>query len=949
MNAAITPESVTLEPGQQVECTISLTVSPQLCPGMHETTRIRFCPDGPELTLQTLCALPHPTIYHDAAGWRRVWNNIGKDERFRAVYESWRQTAEQWQPEPAAEGADYCYFTDTETPVMCAAYCYALTGEEQFAQKLVQFFRYFAQSYPRRLRGCHQSYVQEGHFFQHLAIPYDIVYHSPLLTAADHAAIQHCFRLYMAMLDKDIRNGHISNWVLSEVTGAVYCALAMQDWAAVERFVFGPGGTVQQLCCGAFSDGWWHEGSIGYNTWVSSMFLHTAHALRPFGVDMVYADFPLNASLEVRSTFAARPVEAPFAMVNRKWGGTQRPSLHIKDLFDAVVPFLDWRGVMFGVNDSDEKTIDGVHFGSTYELAYHYYRDPAYLPIIRSFAEPDVVFGTPGLPPADNTASSRCAVSDNIGLALLRSQTPGRPQREQIQAVLHYGSHGGAHGHFDIGDLLSVMRCGRSLFNPECSWWGYRHFMYKWHVQNSLTKNMLNVDDKMQLPADSRRILFYSGQRLQAAGVEVCARWAYPPYGGMDYDDSPGDFAKRLRMNTAWFPIDPSLCYAQISGETEPVFQRRLLAVTDDYLVLFDYAAGSEPHQYETTFQFKGLRALENVAPTKHTDQYTTDPASDGQMITDCRWYEGQGTVTARFLNRFGPGVVRGDPSCTESALCGDRSYHNEPGELHMDVYAAWPPAPTVVTGLMATYIGWPADKDGYNIPLQWRVLTDGETAAHGAFDAWILGRGEADIPLNGVTTLTLCAVQGDVANEKGQPVRTPPALFWGNAVLTLADGTTRRLCELPYTARNVLPSAGIGRDYEGGRVLVMGRELPDALPASTIDHTAEGQLEFDLTGLDAVRLQLCIGADPYPGSEDQRRRFLAFRASAAPAARFITVLEPYESRRMVQKVTAEGPDAVTVTLTDGRVQTITVQNMESGVPSMILSEHDFREATSKS
>lgn len=39
-------------------------------------------------------------------------------------------------------------------------------------------------------------------------------------------------------------------------------------------------------------------------------------------------------------------------------------------MLDAVIPFLDERGVLFGINDSDEKKIEGVHFGSTFDLAY---------------------------------------------------------------------------------------------------------------------------------------------------------------------------------------------------------------------------------------------------------------------------------------------------------------------------------------------------------------------------------------------------------------------------------------------------------------------------------------------------------------------------------------------------------------------------------------------------
>ena len=954
MNAAVSPAEFILAPGGEQTFTVTLTVPDQMVPGGHEATTLRLIANGDSaaaaaLTLHTMRALPHPYIYHDAAGWQGVAQKIDRYPQFRPAYEKWKKTADAWQPAPPFPGKPYCYYTDTETATMSTAYLYALTGERGYAEKLAQFFRYFtdeADGYPARKRGCHQSYVQEGHFFQHLAIPYDLIHDSGVLTPADHTAIEKTFRLYMSMLDKDIRNGKISNWNLSEVTGALYCAMALQDWALIDRFAFGPGGSIRLFTCGAFNDGWWHEGSIGYNTWVSSLMLHTARALVPFGVDLIYAGIPVPYSKEVSSTYACRAAQPDFAMVNQKWGNNQTTCLHIKDLFDAILPFLDWRGVMFGVNDSDEKTIDGVHFGSTYDLAYTYYKDPEYLAVIRSFAEPDPVFGHGELPDYTPTSVSRNAVSDNIGIAMLRSQTPGREQKDQLQAVLHYGSHGGAHGHFDITDLLSVMRGGKSLYNPECSWWGYRHFMYKWHVQNSLTKNMVNVDDKMQLPADSRRILFYSGKALQAAGVATTCQWSYPPYGGMDYDDSQGDFEKRLKMNVAYFPIDKSLPYAKLTGQTEPVAQRRVMAVTDDYIVLFDYMAGQRPHQFETTFQLKGLRELcaPTLTKTGHTDQYTTDPASDGQIITDCTWYTAEGTSAARFSNTFGTFDSHGKPVASPVILMGDRSYHNLPGTLNADVYTAWPPKTTQVMGLMATYIGWPVDLDGYNIPLAYRAEADGKTLAAGEFDAWILGKGEIDADITGTKTLRLVIRQGDVLNEKEEPLTTPQAVFWGDAVLTLADGSAKRLSELPYTAQNTDAGCGIGKDYEGGRVEIVGRELPDAIPASPLDHGAEGVLCWDLTGLGAVRLHAVTGIDPYPGSEDQRRRFYAVRVpEKTTEARFVTLLEPYEGKRMVESVTAPDADHLSVTLRDGRMQTLALTGLAGDAPAPVLSFTETR------
>ncbi len=104
--------------------------------------------------------------------------------------------------------------------------------------------------------------------------------------------------------------------------------------------------------------------------------------------------------------------------------------------------------------------------------------------------------------------------------------------KDQIEASLKYGSHGGAHGHYDRCALNAVSRNGRSLFNPEKVWYAYGTYMYKFFVQTSLTHNMVTTDLKMQDPSEAKRILFHSGKLFQATAIENYAKWSNPPYGG---------------------------------------------------------------------------------------------------------------------------------------------------------------------------------------------------------------------------------------------------------------------------------------------------------------------------------------------------------------------------------------------------------------------------------
>ncbi len=928
IRAELETDAFLLQPDESRQITVRCAVSGSMIPGGHEDTLLRFVPNGDgdaaeRLTLKTMCYLPHPYIMHDKKGWEEVAEKTDLYSKYKDTYEQLIRDADSWEILPPVKGKPYCYDTYQEHYIMSAAYAYAITGNKAYARKIAKFLVTLSDpedGYPKRLRGCSQSYVQEGHFFQHLAVPYDIIYEAGVLTDGEHRQIEHMMRLYIEILDAHLRDGSISNWLLSEITGALYCAMTMQDMHWIHRFVFENGGVIDELTKGTFNDGWWHECSIGYNIWVSSMFLHVAHAMQNFGYDLIHAKFPIPYCDEVRSSYRVEDQPFQFGMCNKKWGGNRKNYICIKDLFDAPLPFLDYRCVMFGVSDSDEKKIAGVHFGSTYNLAYTYYRDPEYIRIIKHHEIHDPVFGHPELPWVSSRYEKQNAYSDNIGIAMLRSQTPGRKQREQIQAVLRYGSHGGAHGHFDITGLLSVMRYGRSFYNPEMCWWGYPHFMYKFYVQNSTTKNMVTVDGKMQQPHESERKLFYSGNGIQAVALRVETPWSYPPYGGMVYN-AWETLEQRMELNASSLPeVTDGPRYGELTEFTEPIRQVRLMGVTDDYIVLFDFIRGDgTEHRFDSRFQIKGFLGLEGeVKATEHTGQLSENPISDEQFVTDCQWYEATGGTVAHFETIFGEG----------EDLRGTRSNYNEDGPLKMDVHTAWPKTSTQVVGMVAESIGDTIGYHSYTIPLSWHVDVDGETKADGEFGAWLLGLGKCDLDLTGAKTLSLHARNRQFYNEQKDPVTSPKCLFWGDAYVEFADGTRKPVSELDPVYQNVDRGYGIGRDYQGGRVALVGNTYPDAIPTHPEDQQQEAVITVDLTGLDAVRFVGCIGVDNFPGAEEQRRKMYAVR-SYGPCGRYVTVIEPYEAEPMVVSAVSEDPDTVLVTLKDGRQQKISVSGID--------------------
>ena len=827
--------------------------------------------------------------------------------------------ADAYTPGPAEENKPYCYPTQVENELMCCAYAFGMTEEQRYAEKLAAFFRSFCPVYLEREKGCSQSYVQEGHFFQHLAICYDMIREAGVLTEAEKQAVSDCFYLYMTIQDRHLYQGHMSNWLISEMVGALYCAIALDDFAMIDRFAFGCGGLQDQIAYGMFNDGWWYECSVSYNTWVSSMLLHVAHVLRRYGIDWVHHAFPASYSRQVDACVPGEKPALRFDMDNERRGGFHRNCIYIKDIFDAPLPYLDTRGVIFGVCDSYERILTGEHFGSTYELAYHYYRDPQYIPVIRRMQMQDCIFGIEDLPEGDIRPVQN-AHSDNLGIAMLRSAAPGRPAPEQLQAVLRYGSHGYAHGHFDIASLLSVMRYGRSFFNPEHVWWGYPHFMYKFYVQNSMSKNMVVVDEKHQNVADSRCTLFAAGKHIQAACIETEVTWSYPPYGGMVYDEAES-LEQRCAMNgcTLDQPADAP-AFGTTTGFTEPILTRRLMAVCDDYLVLFDELKGTRPHRFSNLFQIKGFEGLTgNAVSSGHTRRFSDDPLTDAQFVTDCTHYEAAGTTCAHFTTVFGPG----------EDLRGTRAYYNEPGLLKMDIHTAWPPQNHQIVGLTAE------DHLMY-IPVEYAVRTEKQCCQTGSFGSWLGCERVLHADLSDASRLTIDLFCPPLYTEQKDPYSSKQGLFLGNARLTLRNGETKPLSTLPMERVNIDEGFGIGRDYENGRVLLCGEEMPDAIPVSPADHAAHATLTVDLTGLNAVSFDAELGTDAFPGEEQQRRRTYAIQTSGSEA-RFITVVEPFERDAMVRSVSADTEDTVHVTLTDGQVQTLQVRWGET--PSISFSD----------
>ena len=918
MTTELEPQVFTLNPGESRECRMMVSIDKGLPAGNREHQLVQAIVNGTtsttdEIEFVTAVTLPAPNILLTQKRWDEVREKVKHYDWARKAQEDYLAKADNWtvpQITTRLSGDNdqlgpHIFHTPEEHGLMAAAISYQLTGERCYAEKVQTFMRRLCdpeRGYLKTLRGCSQSFVQEGHFFQHIAMAYDAVLPSGVFTATDKQQIEAVFRKFIDVVRFQEEQGAINNWKLSEMCGALYCALALQDWSLAEELLYHPSMIVDHLSHGVMNDGFWYECSVGYNVWCATEFSQVALAIEPWGEDLIHRRVPMGATPWYSLMPDFKKGAAIYGVNFHKWGPVTKNSVCIKDMWDAIPRFADYRGVMFAVNDAQETMVAG----ESYELAYYLYRDPEYASIIRRGSSRDLLYGVPELPDVESTMDKQSAYADNIGIINLRSQKKDRPQREQIQASLHYGTHGGFHGHFDRASFLGMMRYGRSFFNPEMVWYGYPSYMYKFYVQASMDKNMVVVDDKMQLPRESHRKMFQAGDKIQVAMVETISPWANPPYGGMEYDWAGG-----MTFQQKMWSEGRSICeaedhpaYGAITGETEPILQRRLMVVTDDYIVLADYLKGEREHTFDNLLQMKGFQGLDarQKAELRHDGQMVNDCRSAAQFITDCQWWQTHGTVTARFSTGFGKGYDNE----------GNRCPFSDDGSLHINVFAAWPRSAEVMVGTQPE----PIDVQQQ---VSWLVVGDNKVLAEGKSGIWILGEQPLDVSVKGIRRLSLrVSSEGNKRNT----------LFWGNGVITTADGKNLRLKDLPAKYNNVLPVPFKDKDYYGGDIKIAGVLMNDALPAQPKEKAQESMIEIDLGDMMADRLKVTLGGDFPLGDEAPRRKTLAVR-SRGTEARFLTVIEPFEKVGMVDRVEALDANRLTVWLRDGRQQQIVISGLE--------------------
>ena len=667
--AEISPAEVLLQPGARTGCTAAVGVTDAMAVGGTQVNRVVATPNGrgdkaAAIELKTVRQRPHPVLLLGDEAWARVREKVARREWAQKALDKVIDRADRWQP-PEFASADRTVFADWGQTVALidVAVAWQMTGAAAYREKIHCVIRrmtdpqrgYLARSNAVSADGIG---VHEGMFFCYFCIAYDAVSTAPELDAEDHAQLRAILEHYLDQVEELLRGNLVYNYSTCANAGGILAALVLQDVDRLDRQLYGPGGFAFQIAHGVMDDGWHMEGATNYHVLIARYYALAVAACANWGIDLFARRFPVPVarSVEQGSAFAGY-----LGMSFEKWGPVGRSYRSFRDMLDGMVPLMDCRGMVVANNDSDRHRVDDI-----FEQAYAYSRDPAYAWVIqqtdRSGYQSDDDMGGTGwrqllygveevaAAPDPRAQSTR---ADNVGLAVLRSQTAGREPTEQITAVLKWGTHGGWHGHFDRTGLLTLQRYGEDFYLPFAGFDGYYCDKYKMWDQASASHNMVVVDEGMQEPVESRLLLFAGGLAAQAAVAETSARWCQVP-----------DWMKYYPLRYGPDLYETGIRFA---ADAEPVLQRRLLLVTDDYVVLADYLTGARTHSFDWLFHAAGLQDLSAAASEfqHHKDAASDESISSYKFITDCDWYSGATPVVARFQDRG----------------------------LHLDIHAVWPDA----------------------------------------------------------------------------------------------------------------------------------------------------------------------------------------------------------------------------------------------------------------
>jgi hypothetical protein len=630
---------IKLKSGELFKGILSVLVSDRMPEGGHESSTViiknskgTFIHKKEFITVRTL---PHPFLL--------VTNSVFNEAKQKIKDYDWaKQNLNKMllelnefefparkiitKPRPTKVWSSLAYVSSDGEQAFKLGLAWRLTQNEAYKQKLIDFIKQVCDKDKGYLSvGAATTGVQvhEGNFFLFLAAACDIVFNEPELTTIDRENIENTFRFYLKQNRSHMQSLGIMNHQASANAGAIVVALFLQDIPELNHLIEAEGGIADQIGKGVMADGWWFEGTANYCYLVTQRYSLVAQAFENYGLDLYHRRFPVK----FKSVDFENSKSGFTGMKFDNWGPPGKNTRGLEDMVTPYIPMMDENAYVVSTNDSNLKEPNEF-----YEFAYRAYKKPELAWVINKTNRASwvsLMYGLPNLPKIEDPRTAS-AFMPNVGLTVLRSQPEDKTPESQIQAYLKYGTHGGWHGHFDRASLVALNRNGHKYFGTEMVWYGYGKAGYKESVQTSATHNMVIVDELQQEAVPSKQLLFFKGEIMEASAVETNARWREIP-----------------RFNLEKFPPWNDKAF---DADFNPIQQRRLAIVTNDYVVIADYMKSNKKHNYDWLIHPVGLTDIEGVKKTGPTlEQLSQNLDSPYKYFKDAQWYKANKGVKIKF------------------------------------------------------------------------------------------------------------------------------------------------------------------------------------------------------------------------------------------------------------------------------------------------------------
>lgn len=506
---------------------------------------------------------------------------------------------------------------------IASALAYQFTKKAVYAQNAANILKDYARVYPTyKLHDINNkpnpngamAYAQtldESIWLIKIAWTYDLIRDANVLSAAQKQSIEHdVLRASAAVVLKAHKEPtmNIQSWINA---GAAAVGFTLNDQPLITEAIDGPIGFRYQMKH-FVHEGFWAEGAWGYQFYAMRALTMTAQMASRKGMDL--------------------------------W--KQEPNLLA--LFHSPLGVLLPDGSLPAFNDSGSPDLYGQSF--LYEVAYAATHDPILLNVIEHGARGDreaFLFGAPQLPKA---AAPRLAsaVFPEAGYATLRSST------SDLTAVMKFGPHGGAHGHYDKLNFVLFSHGITLADDPGTHFYGLP--IHKEWDAMTIAHNTISVDGQRQAQATGKLLDWHVGDGWTA--VHADAGSAY----------------------------------------TEASLQRTML-LTSDYVLIIDRCESKDgkPHTFDWAYHNVGTETMTNAVQMK---PYTFNTTNGYQRLLNVMHGETATDLGMRFVAERQPAAAPSEsnspPATYDSA---PRHTSNDVSHAQLTLQMLGAPATEVFTG----------------------------------------------------------------------------------------------------------------------------------------------------------------------------------------------------------------------------------------------------------